>query len=85
MSRHEIESKLADIFINRFSIDFIYTPSLKETKLLGSSGITARELLHVYFDVKRTFKISIPENDVIKGRFDTFAHITDIIYEQLNT
>jgi acyl carrier protein len=51
-------------------------------KLLGKSGIPARELLHVYFDVKRTFEITIPEDDVANGRFDTFSHIADIITEQ---
>jgi len=56
---------------------------LKATKLLGKSlGIPARELLHVYFDVKNTFGISIPEDAIAEGRFDTFAHIADIVEEQ---
>jgi len=81
MQRSEIESKLCSIFAKRFSMNFIENT---EMKLLGKSGIPARELLHVYFDVKNTFGISIPEDDIVAGKFDTFTHIVDIIYEQLN-
>ena len=85
MCKNEIEKKLADVFMKRFSMDFLQKPEMKEMKLLGKSGIPARELLHVYFDVKNIFDISIPEDDVVNGRFDTFAHITEIIYEQMRT
>ena len=40
-------------------------------------------MLHVYFDVKQVFRITIPEVDIAEGRFDTFSHIVDIIEEQL--
>ena len=83
MSRYEVEKILADVFMQRFSIDFLHELDMKEIKLLGKSGISARELLHVYFDVKNEFEISIPEDDVCNGRFDTFEHIADIIDEQL--
>ena len=83
MCRNEIEKKLSDIFMKRFTMNFLQRPEMKEIKLLGKSGIPARELLHVYFDVKSIFGISIPEDAVAQGRFDTFAHIADIIGEQL--
>ena len=83
MQRIEIEKCLANIFIKRFSLDFLLNTEMKKQKLLGKSGIPARELLHVYFDVKSVFGISIPEDDVTKGRFDTFTHIVDIIEEQM--
>ena len=84
MCRYEIEKKLADVFIQRFSINFLGNPEMKTMKLLSKDGIPACELLHVYFDVKKTFGISIPEDAVAAGRFDTFAHIVDVIWEQLN-
>ena len=83
IDRNEIEKVLADIFFARFTLDFIKNSEMKSLKLLGKTGIPARELLHIYFDVKREFGISIPEQDVAEGRFDTFAHIVDIIEEQL--
>ena len=82
MYRQEVEKELADIFKKRFMMDFLRNPEKKEMKLLSKSGIPARELLHVYFDVKGIFNISIPEDDVANGRFDTFIHIVDIICEQ---
>ena len=83
MSREHIEKMLSDIFIKRFSIDYLENADKQQMKLLGKSGIPARELLHVYFDVKTNFGISIPEDDIADGRFDTFEHIVDIICEQL--
>ena len=84
MRRIDIEKNLADIFMKRFSLDFLSDTEMRKMKLLGKSGIPARELLHVYFDVKNIFGISIPEEEVAGGRFDTFAHITDIIEKQLS-
>ena len=83
MQRIEIEKCLSGIFTKRFSLDFLLHTEMKEMKLLGKNGIPARELLHVYFDVKNIFGISIPEDDVASGRFDTFEHIVDIICEQM--
>ena len=83
--RDKIEKSLADIFMQRFSMDFLKQPEKKEMKLLGKDVIPARELLHVYFDVKNVFGISIPEYDVAEGRFDTFTHIADIVLEQMSS
>jgi len=85
MPKHEVEKKLASIFLKRLSIDFLQDSDMRKAKILSISGITASELLHVYFDVKKTFNISIPEGDILKGRFDTFASIVDIIDKQLQT
>ena len=84
MQRSEIEKKLSDIFVKRFAMKIFDKPEMKEMKILAKDGIPARELLHVYFDVKKNFDISITEEDVAEGRFDTFAHIVDIIEKQLH-
>jgi len=70
--------------MTRFSINFKENPEMKDFKLLRKSVIPARELLHVYFDVKNIFNISIPEESIMSGRFDTFTHISDIVCEQLS-
>ena len=85
MNRLEIEKVLESIFIRRFSMDFLANPEMKDMKLLCKNGIPARELLHVYFDVKKNFSILIPEDDVAGGRFDTFDNIAEIVYEQMQT
>ncbi len=82
MNRQEIENTLADLFMKRFSIDFLKCPEMQSMKLLSKSGIPAREMLHVYFDIKHLFNISIPEKHITEGRFDTFTHIVDIVWEQ---
>lgn len=85
MGREHIEKALSEIFVFRFSKDFLGNRDIQQMKLLGKSlSIPARELLHVYYDVKRMFSISIPEEDIAKGRFDTFSNIVDIICKQLD-
>ena len=84
MYRHEVEERLSRIFIKRSSINFLREPEKRSLKLLSRSGIPARELLHVYFDVKKAFNVLIPEDDVAGGRFDTFDNIVELIYEQLH-
>lgn len=82
MHRAEIEEKLATIFINRFAMDFINNPDMKEMKILSKNGIPARELLHVYYDVKKTYGITIPEEEIVNRKFDSFNNIVGVIERQ---
>ena len=77
-----IEKKVNDIFVKRFSIDLLHNPEMRGIKLLGKSKISASEFLYIYYDVKKIFGISIPEDDIVNSRFDIFDNIVEIIYKQ---
>ncbi|PYG89727.1 peptide maturation system acyl carrier-related protein [Ruminiclostridium sufflavum DSM 19573] len=80
-----IKEDLIKIFNNRFDIDFnelgedYYSKNLlgKELKLY------ARDLLYIYFDAMNDFNISIPQEDIVQGKFSTFDGIFEIILRQM--
>lgn len=83
MNMRDIEKIMVEILLRRSEIDFCEKPELQNEKLLGNKILMpARELLHVYFDVEAAFGITIPDEDIVSGRFDTFRHITEIVEKQ---
>lgn len=76
-----IEKKLEDIFLNRFQLNFKELEnSAKNDPLLGSKiNLAPRDLLYVFVDIEEEFNITIPEDCIVEGKFDTFYNILDII------
>lgn len=80
-----IKEKLNKILLKRSGHNFAGNSALYHKKLLGLQiCMPARELLHVYFDVEQEFGISIPEEEIVAGNFDTAEHIAEIIERQLS-
>ena len=74
---------LADIISHRCRLQSEEILSLQEESLLGPKiRMPARELLHVFFDVEKSFEIRISESDIAKGRFKSFTDIWTIIEEE---
>jgi acyl carrier protein len=42
-------------------------------------GLAPRDLLYLFFDIENEFGISIPEEAIEKGKFDTINNIAGII------
>ena len=82
---NKIEQVLMGIFKQRFNIDFTkWDKDYYSKNLLGEEiQLSARDLLYVYFDVKSQFNITIPQEDIVKGKFATFEGILKIILSQL--
>lgn len=78
---HELEWMLKDIF----QLDFVNKhKDHKDMQLLGKElGMDVLELLYLFTEVEGRFKISIPEEDIAKGRFTTFNNILGIISENI--
>lgn len=82
---HTIAGRLKGILKNRFELDM----DAKEEQalsldFLGAAwGLSARDLLYLYFDVEKEFGISIPEEDVAAGNFSSFDNIMGIIRRQI--
>lgn len=81
----EIDTKLKDIFMKRFSIN-LNDSDIKDLNdnLLGKRfNLQPRDLLYLYCDVENTFSIIIPQHDIAEGRFNSYNNIVRIIYSQL--
>ncbi len=80
-----IKEELMQIFRKRFNIDFTkWDKDYYSKNLLGEEiQLSARDLLYVYFDVKSQFNITIPQEDIAKGKFATFEGILEIVQNEM--
>lgn len=82
---NQVEAGLFRIFKSRFDIDFNELGKEYFCKnLLGEDfELASRDLLYLYFDIKKEFNIIIPEEDISKGKFSTLNGLVEIIANQL--
>ena len=72
--------KLDSILSKRSGIDFSCCEDLKKENLLGQKiGMTAGELLHVFFDLEREYGIAISEDDITNGAMMTYNSIEKML------
>jgi peptide maturation system acyl carrier-related protein len=85
-TNEEINSTLKEIFQKRFGIDLNTINEEHDAKnLLGKEwGFASRDLIYLYFDVEKAFGITIPQADIIDGKFSSISNIVGIISHQLN-
>lgn len=73
------EKKLELIF-KKVGVDYAWIKEHKNEKLLGVKvGLTARDLLVIFFMTEQLFGIEINEKTIIEGQFTTFEQIVDQI------
>mgnify|MGYP000648023566 FL=1 len=75
------EEKLKQIII-QVGGDYEYIKAHPKEKLLGRNiGLWARDLLIIYFEIKKELNINIPKNMIINGDFDTYEGIRKIVID----
>lgn len=81
----QVEEGLFKIFKSRFNINFneLGKEYFYKNLLGGDFGLATRDLLYIYFDVKREFNIIIPEEDISQGKFSTFNSLFEIVINQM--
>lgn len=84
--RENIEKRLKAIFKKNFNINLEeIAPDDFDKNLLGKVfRLSARDLLKLFFDIEKEFCITIPEDEIIAGRFNSFNNIADIIHTQFH-
>jgi peptide maturation system acyl carrier-related protein len=84
-NRNTVYSILKDILYRKFGInleDYSFEDLNKE--LLGKTfKLNARDLLYLYHEIEKSFNITIPEKDIVDGKFHTINGIIEIIQNQL--
>jgi len=74
----EILNKIFSVKIFGFSEDYC------NEDLLGDNfGLKARDLLRLYFEIEKEFKVEIREGDILVGKFRTINNIADCIYKEI--
>ena len=73
------EEKL-EIKIKKVGINYAWIKEHKNEKLLGIRvGLTARDLLIIFFMIEQLFEIEIQEKAIIEGQFATYEQIVSQI------
>ncbi|MCX7921473.1 MAG: peptide maturation system acyl carrier-related protein [Clostridia bacterium] len=77
----DIYLKLKAIFRSRFDLNFDNLgEAALDKNLLGSEiRFAPRDLLCLFFDIEKEFDITIPQETIIAGKFNTFNNIVVII------
>lgn len=80
-----VDTRLKRIFNERFRLKpEIWDEQVSSLNLLESKfGFTHSELLYLFFDIEKEFRIRIPEEEVAVGKFDCFNNIYKVINEQI--
>ena len=73
------EMKLKEI-IEKVGGDYHYIKEHPQESLLTwRSGLVARDLLVVYFEIKKTWNLDIPKEIVVNGEFGTYDGMRKVI------
>jgi peptide maturation system acyl carrier-related protein len=77
----ELERKLKEIFEERFGIkENFWDAAAEDEFLLGRHfGFRSRHLLVLYNDIEDSFKIRIPDDDIINNNFTSYKKILTMI------
>lgn len=79
-----IVQNLNKLFLTYLNIDFNKNQDLLTQNLLSEEiNIAPRDLVCLFFRIEEEFHITIPENDILNGKFTNFYSICKIIEEQL--
>lgn len=81
MEKKIIINRLEEIFNSLFNIQFQKLPiELYDKALLGREfNLSSTDLLCLYMEIEKQFKISIPQEEVGKGNFNSINNIINII------
>lgn len=78
--------KLANIFLNKLGINIhSFNGKIFDEELLGMEfRMTPRDLVYLFFEIEREFNITIPQEDIVAKKFNTFNNIVNIIENQIS-
>ena len=72
---------LNNLFKEKFNMDFELCNKEKCSRnlLCSDMGLKPRDLLILYYEIEARFRIEIPEEAIVEGRFCSFESILDTI------
>jgi peptide maturation system acyl carrier-related protein len=81
----EIRNRLNGIIKVKFNLDLDDTgQNLSDSHLLSKEiNLAPRDLLYLFSDIEKEFAITIPEQEVVAGNFNSFNNIVTIIHQRL--
>lgn len=83
-TEENIAEAFAEILKELTNTDFEINPFLRGEKLLGEKiGLKARDLVVLLYRTEEVFEVSIPDDFICEGNFDTYDHILELLFQLL--
>ncbi len=83
-TKENIAEAFAEILKELTNTDFEMNPFLRGEKLLGEKiGLKARDLVVLLYRTEEVFEVSIPDDFICEGNFDTYDHILELLFQLL--
>ncbi|GGF94568.1 hypothetical protein GCM10010912_44400 [Paenibacillus albidus] len=81
-----VKASIIDILNNViFTDSFVFIEDYCDKDLLGSEiRLKARDLLRLYFEIKKKFHVKIAEDAIVSGHFRTVNKITLLVKNEMN-
>lgn len=78
---NDIKQLIMNIIEKKMSVNIKgFGDNVFDKELTGSNmQLKARDLLRLYFEVEKEFKINIPEHDIMDGHFNSINNIAGIV------
>lgn len=84
INRDEVRDSLINL------IDEKYIKGFKENEILKNKNFFGKDIkmfpsdvLNLFFDIEKCFNITIPEDSIISGKFNSFNNVLEIIMSEL--
>ena len=85
MGINEIIQILIDLLKEKSLINIEINKSMFDKKLLGQPFcLGARELVCLYLEVENKFNITLPQNEIVMGKFGTLNSIANIVSNEIS-
>lgn len=79
--KKDAERVLKNILLDRWHIDIQSDVGLRTEKMFGNRiNMEARDLVVLLFEIEDKLNVRIDKESIISGKFDTFEHILELIY-----
>jgi acyl carrier protein len=84
MRTREIRDEIIELISDKVGIDKdrLYHYGKDKSLLDASIGLQPRDMLTLFFDLQRKYRISFAESDIIEKRFDFLDNIVDAIIDK---
>lgn len=83
-TKEKIADTFAEILGELTEAAFDKDPSLRQEKLFGPAiGLKARDLVVLLSRIEGSFEVSIPDDFICQGNFDTYDHILGQLFQLL--
>ena len=79
-----MKQRVIAVIQTSLGIEFVKDTDFKYSLLDPRIGLQPRDLLVVFFELEKAFRIKFTEADILKRRFDELDNIVEAVWEKVD-